>query len=133
MPLPHVTEDSHLGSVDLSFLTAKTWLNLLRQSVESKTGISGKLASFPFRFGTLQGRWHFWPQLTVHDGFLTCAELQLHFLSIDRKDCMRFQLAAAVLLFGSTFPSFVGCEPPPPPAAPQPPKVSVMHPEQREL
>ena len=47
---------------------------------------------------------------------------------------MRCGLAGAIILAGSALLSAsVGCEAPPPAAAPQPPKVTVMHPEQREL
>src|SRR6188508_1418003 len=47
---------------------------------------------------------------------------------------MRCGLAGALFIIGSALLSAnLGCEAPPSAAAPQPPKVSVMHPEQREL
>src|SRR5437870_3062758 len=47
---------------------------------------------------------------------------------------MRYRLVPALLLaLSTTLISNFGCETPPPPLAPQPPKVTVMHPEQREL
>ncbi len=47
---------------------------------------------------------------------------------------MRCGLAGTLVLVGTALLSAnLGCEAPPPTATPQPPKVSVMHPEQREL
>jgi RND family efflux transporter MFP subunit len=59
---------------------------------------------------------------------------QFLLMSKSGKACMRSQFAGAILMVGvMVLTTHVGCQEPPPVAAPQPPKVSVMHPEQREL